>query len=476
MVKGKMLRNGIAIALFSAGISVQAIAAIEENDLAERLAKTHDVRKAKNVILFVGDGMGVSTVTAGRILEGQMRGNPGEENYLSFERFPYSSLVKTYNYDSQVSDSAGTASAMNTGIKSRIGTFGVSPYQPSKKCEGSRRYHVPTLAEQAERAGMSTGIVTTARLTHATPAAVYAHSPSRDWESDTELTDEAKRNGCEDIASQLLSFDYGDGIDVALGGGRKMFRPAGKGPGVRKDGRDLIEEWRARGGVFVGNRNMLLDHRASSGKKLLGLFSASHLPYVVDRAPKIPSLSEMTEVAIKKLLQNDNGFYLMVEAGRIDHAHHDGNAYRALNEVIEFHEAVNTALELVGDDTLIMVTADHSHVFTMAGYPDRGNPIFGTVKRGGENVLASDDKPYTTLGYQNGPGAINGERPSVTDGEASGKNYKQQAVVPLWSETHAGEDVPIYATGPWAHLVTGTMDQTMVFHIMKHALGFSDLD
>ena len=170
----------------------------------------------RNVILFVGDGMSVATVTAARIFEGQQRGEPGEENYLSFEEFENVALVKTYNTDMQVPDSAGTMTALIAGVKTRAGVLSIGPDAPRGICGGPET-HVETIAEEAEAAGFKTGIISTARFTHATPAALYAHAADRNWEATT--PDEA----CADIARQFVEFPHGDGIDVAFSGGRAMF-------------------------------------------------------------------------------------------------------------------------------------------------------------------------------------------------------------------------------------------------------------
>lgn len=456
-----------------------------------RLAQTPNTRRAKNVILFVGDGMGVSTLTAARILEGQLRGEPGEENYLSFERFPYTALVKTYNVDAQVADSAGTATALNTGVKTRIGVINTGPGQPQRTCDGIKSNTLTPIAEYAERAGMSTGVVSTARLTHATPAAVYAVSPSRSWESDADMPETAI--GCTDIASQILRPLGGDGLEVALGGGAANFlptaaldpenpetQPAG---GKRTDGRNIPAEWIAstNGAAYVSDAAGLAAIDYSDTSRLLGLFSPSHMDYELDREARPstptaqPSLATMTESAIKMLKKNDKGFYLMVEGGRVDHGHHGGNAQRALMDAVALSKAVAKAASMVDlSETLILVTADHSHVFTIAGYPRRGNPIFGLVTPiaayGDTPELARDGKPYTTLGYQNGPGAIASERPALTHEQVTAHDFQQQAAVPTRSETHGGEDVALFAIGPWAHLATGTMEQNVVFHIIDHAL------
>ncbi len=437
---------------------------------------------AKNVILVVGDGMGVSTVTAGRIFDGQSRGEPGEDNVLSFDAFPHTALIKTYNTNAQVADSAGTATAMLSGVKTKIGVVGLNDAVVPERCTAMDAAYVPTLLELAEAAGLATGIVTTTRLTHATPAAAYAHSPSRNWE---DAVPEGAA-GCRDIAAQFAEFDTGNGIEVALAGGRANFLPEdmtdGEGaPGRRKDGRNLVDLWQQRypSGRYVWNQDGFDQLDPAMDGPVLGLFEPSHMDYEADRAQDVggePSLSEMVAFAIDKLSRASYGYFLLVEGGRIDHAHHAGNAHRALVETQMLAQAVATARTLTDPaDTLILVTADHSHVFTMAGYPPRGNPILGLVRRidseTGEPQLARDGKPYTTLGYWNGPGAIAGERAAVDAETAQSLDYKQQAAVPTYGETHGGEDVALYASGPEAHLVGGTWEQHVIFHLMDHALG-----
>lgn len=159
--------------------------------------------RAKNVILFVGDGMGVSSVTGARILEGQMAGKPGEENRLSFESMPYLALSKTYSWDQQTSDSAPTMSAMMTGYKTREGMLSVNHLTARGDCNAANvaANSVKTLLEKAAEKGKATGVVSTARITHATPAATYAHTPVRDWEADSNLPAGC---GVKDIARQLL--------------------------------------------------------------------------------------------------------------------------------------------------------------------------------------------------------------------------------------------------------------------------------
>ncbi len=456
--------------------------------IAARLAATPPARHARNVILFIGDGMGVSTVTAMRIYTGQRHGGSGEDYVLPFERFPYTALVKTYNVNAQVPDSAGTASAIYTGIKTDIGVLAIAPGAPRGDCAAMRA--VPTILEELEDRGFATGLVTTTRLTHATPAAAYAHVPDRDWEADADMPKDARQAGCRDIAAQFVAFSHGDGIDVALGGGRANFLPRAGG-GRRRDGRDLTAAWRARHphGRVVTTASALAAFTPAADDQLLGLFAPSHLAFDHDRRSRRldqPALAQMTEAAIR-LLQartagRSHGFFLMVEGGRIDHAHHAGNAFRALDEGRAFAEAIARALTLVDPaDTLVLVTADHSHTLVIAGYPPRGNPILGLSRRIASDddgrhppALAADGRPYTTLGYLNGPGA--GRRLPADADEASvlDPNYRQEAAVPLRSETHSGEDVPLYAIGPGAQLARGVLEQNALYHLMMAALGLAD--
>ncbi|HEB56962.1 MAG TPA: alkaline phosphatase [Gammaproteobacteria bacterium] len=475
-----------------------------ENAVATAQHMRINRHRAKNIILFVGDGMGVSTVTAARILEGQLRGETGEENQLSFEVLPYVAMSKTYNTNQQTPDSAGTMTAMMTGVKSKAGVIAVNQNVYRGDCASSKGNELTTFLEEAEMAGMSTGVVTTARLTHATPAATYAHTPERNWEDDHDLSQEAVDSGCKDIARQLIEFPYGDGLEVAMGGGRRSFWPrnmadledAGK-TGERDDQRNLTEEWvnNYSNAAFVWNKAQFDAIDTGKTDHLLGLFERSHMEYNADRASDIggePSLTEMTSKAIDVLQKNDKGYFLMVEAGRIDHGHHAGNAYRALTDTIEFSNAVKAAMEKTdGRETLIIVTADHSHVFTIAGYPTRGNPILGKVagnddrgEASGSFSMAADGMPYTTVSYANGRGFAMletggdthykvpvqaGRVADLTAIDTTDEGFHQEALVPRGSETHSAEDVAIYAGGPGSYLMHGVQEQNYIYHVMNKA-------
>lgn len=441
---------------------------------------------AKNVIFFLGDGMGISTVTAARIFAGQSAGATGEEYDLAFDRFPHLALIKTYNTNAQVPDSAGTITAITTGEKTRIGVLGVNGSVERDDCAAALTNTLPTLVELAEQKGMSTGIVSTARITHATPAGAYAHSPNRNWESSASTPDEAEALGCKDIALQLVEMSHGDGLDVILGGGRREFLPIEADdpeypsrPGLRDDSRHLIDEWLEanskrqftwRGDEFA---QWLASDEPVDGQ-LMGLFEPSHMKYEADRQRdpgKEPSLQDMTALAVKQLADNDKGYFLLVEAGRIDHAHHFSNAYRALTDTVALSDAVQWAVENVDlADTLIVVTADHSHTMTISGYPRRGNPILGTVEtEPGKPILDATGVPYTTLSYANGPG-YKQQRPNLSKINTQDPDYQQLGTVPTQSETHAGEDVAAFAVGQNAAAVRGVMEQNRLYNVMYDVL------
>lgn len=471
--------------------------------------------KAKNIILFIGDGMGVSTVTAGRILEAQQRYGMefGEEHQVVFEKFPHTALSKTYNSDATVPDSAGTMNAMMTGVKNRQSVIGLDESIWYDQCDSSiYEAQLISALDLAKIGGKSTGVVTTTSVTHATPAATYAFSPNRNWEVDTA----EGLNGCiPDIAKQLIDyqhkFDNGyagfttelsSGMDVILGGGRGFFT-LGNGElfseGERND-EDLVELWKERnpGGAYVASGSELAELNLNEHGTILGLFAESQLDFDLYRGDTDqPSLSEMTEAALTVLQKNeDNGFFLMVEGGRIDHGHHFGSSKNALYDFMAFNKAIEKAIDMTSEsaeETLIIVSADHSHVFTIGGNPQRGNHILDLVYDVNDKLVQADDgKPFTALHYANGlnggtnefefcqPGygcfnftgtfEDNGERKHPgTSEQALANGYAQQSTVPLPVESHAGEDVGIWAIGPGSEQVRGVLEQNSIFHIMERA-------
>uniref|UniRef100_A0A8D0H5W0 Alkaline phosphatase n=1 Tax=Sphenodon punctatus TaxID=8508 RepID=A0A8D0H5W0_SPHPU len=433
--------------------------------LESALALTPNTRRAKNVILFLGDGEYPLPVSE----EGQADRGTGRGLTWAHPLSP----LQTYNVDRQVPDSAGTGTAYLCGVKTNAKTLGVSAAAAYGKCNTTWGNEVTSVLHRARKSGKSVGIVTTTRVQHASPGAAYAHSVSRDWYSDGDLSKEAARQGCKDIAYQLV---HNTDINVILGGGRMYMTPRRtpdpeypadpKQNGTRKDGINLIQRWLStkEAAHYVWDKEGLDAVDENSTDYLMGLFEPKDMKYELNRnASTDPSLVEMTEKAVRILRRNPNGFFLFVE-DEVDHGHHSGKAKQALTEAVMLDRAVERAGDLTdASETLTVVTADHSHVFTFGGSTPRGNSIFGLAPK-----KAEDKRPYTSILYGNGPGYAlhNGSRPDVG---AVDKDYRQQAAVPLDVETHAGEDVAIMAKGPMAHLFHSTQEQHYIAHVLAYA-------
>jgi alkaline phosphatase len=377
---------------------------------------------------------------------------------------------------------------MLTGIKTKAGVIGVDETLRRAACEDVEAASIPGIGDLAAEMGKSVGVVSTARIRHAPPAALYAHSADRHFEADADLS-----KGCNvpDIALQMFDKMASGEIDIALGGGRRNFLPETVedeegNAGRCADGRNLIDEARAAGAQYAFDAETFARLTLDGSGPVLGLFESSRMLYETDRENE-PSIVEMTEAAITHPSTNGEGYFLLVEGGRVDHANHEGNAYRAMTDGVAFDDAVARALDMTDEaDTLIVVTADHGHAMAFNGYCGRGSPIEGLcnlIDDAGEEyieepLVASDGKPYTAIGYLNGPGTLMteqvdgshfGTRPVLTQEEALDRDHIQQAMLPLSSETHSPVDVAIYAQGPWAHLFDGTVEQSYIYHVMRHA-------
>ena len=374
-------------------------------------------------------------------------------------------------------DSAGTATAFLTGVKGNYETIGVNAHVSAqeKNCSLVRENSVPSILKWAVDAGKYAGLVTTTRVTHATPAASYAHSSFRDWENDAQLPSVVADQGCKDIARQLVEDYPGRELRVVLGGGRKHFLPssfvdpASNWSGGRKD-ESLIEKWiknKKAAGLqshqfkWVNSTKGLTDKSLEQVEYLFGLFNYSHMAFEEERDQSPdgePSLQEMTTAAIKLLRKGSKGFVLLVEGGRIDHAHHMNLAGVALRETLALDQAVEAAVKLVDlEETLVVVTSDHAHTLTLNGYPVRGQDILGSSGDKDSGGVAFD-----TLMYGNGPGH---REPAA--GQRVGRAH--QSAVHLNESHHSGEDVVAYGDGPFAHLFQGLVDQTFVAHVISFA-------
>ena len=330
------------------------VVVVERNEVTLNISGSGTIR---NVIFLIGDGMGVGQLSAAEYENGQ--------ESLSISSMPYKALVTTYSENSFVTDSAASGTALATGYKTNNGRISLS----------ASGEILTTVVEVAEDYGAATGIVSNTRVTHATPACFMAHVSSRGMESA--------------IASQVLE----SGVDVILGGGSYYFEAL-----------DPI----AAGYAVVTSTDELLDY--DSGK-VLGLFAPSYMSYDDYRDPEVePSVAEMTSKSIELLSDDPEGFFLMVEGGRIDHASHDNNFDVTMREMFAFDEAVMVTLEYAStrNDTLVLVTADH--------------------ETGGLMIVG---------GY-----------------DSTGISYK-------WiSDDHTGSMVPVYAYGPRAEEVMAFTDNT----------------
>lgn len=456
--------------------------------------------EAKNVIFFLGDGMGPVTKTAARIYQYQ------EDGALTMDTMPYAARIKTYSLDAQTTDSAPSMAAYMTGVKSRNEVLALDgnavsqPYKPSavvvdngdstttsvanaqNNCPATGNGSAQaTLLELAKAKSKATGVVTTARLTHATPAATYAHICHRDAEYAISVQAVPGGSG--------FNTALGDGIDVMLGGISQYWTPYNKtsNPKGRPDGRNLVAELQARGYTYVSDLSGLDAAPVASGSRLLGLFDQAkaqgHMSYELDRDPAVePSLSQMTAKAIDILSKNRNGFFLMVEGGRIDHALHGTDAKRALVDTIAFDNAVKTAIDKMKTldpdlkNTLIVVTADHDHTIAFNGYGKRGSDVLGLNQSyaSGSNSLDADGLPYTTLVFGNGANRPD-TRSLLTQDQVTATGYLQEVAIrrgSAGSETHGGGDVMLFAQGADQASFKGTLENTAVFGLIKTAAGY----
>ncbi len=479
----------------------------------------HAAGEARNVIFFLGDGMGPVTVTAARIYKGekQLAAKPGslaspERANLVMQSLPFAARVKTFSLDGQTTDSAPSMAAYMTGVKMRNEVISMSSDTTAvdgtgiqyingenTTCPPTNGKAVDTLLELAKAKGRAVGAVSTTRVGHATPATTYAHICNRNGYN---TIAEQSTPGHANYNAKLL-----DGIDVLMGGGQRNYLPKSVNPSSKRtDNVDLVAAMQAKGYAYVDTGTKLRAVDTAATGKLLGLFSQSEMAYELDRVKQNldqPSLSEMTEKALGVLSRNDKGFFLMVEGGRIDHALHGTNAKRALEDTLAFDTAIQTALDYMNrkdpglKNTLVVVTADHDHAIAFNGYPKIGNPILGKVNgyADGKPAKAADGKPYTTLVFGNGgrPNASaasqvnpeDGNKPWIAPARAPNRddqsamnteddNFLQEVGINLGapgSETHGGGDVMLFAGGAGSKIFKGTLENIKVFDKVRQAAG-----
>lgn len=326
-------------------------------------------KEAKNIILLIGDGMSTAQIATADAYLGSQSGKMLEQ--LSFESFPNQGLTTTYAGDRLITDSAAAGTALATGSKTYCGAISVDEnYQPLK-----------TILSYAQDKGKATGVITSTRVTHATPAVFISHNKDRDAENE-------------------IAFDEStSGVDFLAGGGYRNF--VGKNNSMnlkskRTDDLDLVENMKNDGYTCFISEEETDDFNSyvpEAGDKVLGLFASSHLDYAIDKANQ-PTLAEMTEKGIELLSKDEDGFFLMVEGGRIDHACHANDAVSSIYDTLAFDDAVKAAIEFYNEnpeDTLIIVTGDHETGGLTLGFA-------GTYYDSAFDTLSKQNKSYENYG------------------------------------------------------------------------------
>ncbi len=456
--------------------------------------------KAKNVILFIGDGLSVAHRTAARILsKGLVQGRYGGE--LAIDDMPHMALVSTSGTDSVVTDSANSASAYTTGHKSCVNAMGVYCARNKSNLDHPR---VETISELVKRArGMSVGVVTNTEIEDATPAAMVAHNRLRlDYNN---------------IVKDFFAIQP----EVILGGGSVNFWPKSKEGSKRTDEDDYIQKFEHAGYTLVSTKAEL---QAAAGKtKLLGLFNTSNIDGALDRFflkkgsvakfPDQPDLTDQVRAALDVLSKNEKGFVLMVESGRIDKYSHSLDWERAVYDTIMLDNAVKIAKDFAAahNDTLIIVVPDHAHAVSVVGTYDDDRPgmqlreKLGVYQRSAfPNYPAANSDGYPEkidvskrlavvfgtypdhcalgrpyLEGENKPAVENADKKNVF--EANEVYCNQPGAVRrvgnlpfnLSTGVHAADDVILTAMGPGAEQFRGRIDNTRVFRYIATALGLA---
>lgn len=450
----------------------------------------HAAHEARNVIVFVGTGMGPSVIAAARALRYK------EDGALTIDTLPYLARVRTASLDAMNTDGAAAVSAMLTGVKVRndvvsmnadTRSIGFAPGKDPVRNVPASENRCPaagngapstTLLELAVAKGKSTGVVTTGRLTDGRVAAAYAHVCHRDAEY--EIARQAVPGGAG------YNEKLGKGVDVLMGGISAPWRPleAGKRTRGRTDRRELLGELQAQNYAFVSDLTSLNAAQVAAGSRLVGLFDFADgdgpwqgggMSHDLDRDPnREPSLAQMTTKAIDVLSKNTTGYFLIVEGGRIDQALRAGSARRGLVDTIAFDDAVRAAVDKVDlSQTLIVVTADHDSTMGMVGAGRRGSDPLGLSLDpvSGKPRVDADGNAYTTLMYGTGPNRPD-RRTALDTPTVMQKDYLQESVVKLAGGSGGGGDVMVWATGMGAIGFRGVIDNTRIFSIVRNASDF----
>ena len=455
-------------------------------------------RRARNIILFIGDGLSMAHRTAARVLaKGLVEGRYGGE--LAIDDMPHMALVSTSGTDAIVTDSANSMSAYTTGHKSCVNAMGV--YCARNK-SGLKHPRVETIAELAKRyyAGMAVGVVTNTEIEDATPAGMVAHV--------------RRRSDYDDIVRMFYELRP----EVMLGGGSAFFLPKSDKAGRRKDEENYLEKFKALGyPVAATAAEMKAAAAGQDTQRLLGLFHPSNLDGALDRRvlkkgtvgayPDQPDLAEQTQVAIDILAKHKNGFVLMVESGLIDKFSHVLDWERAVYDTIMLDNAVAVAKRFAAErnDTLIIVVADHAHPVSIIGTYDDERPgerlrdklgVYNEAKF--PNYPAPDSEGYPAsvdpsrrlaFVFAGFPDHCTAGKPFLAgpfkpteekdDKAIANESYctpqatRMQGNLPFTQRqgVHAADDVVLTAMGPGSELFKGRVDNTYVFRVMATALG-----
>jgi alkaline phosphatase len=429
---------------------------ISPNGAAAQTVTGDDV--PRNVILFIPDGFGPAHGTMARDFK---RDHLQQGSSLAMDAIEVGS-IRTHATDSRVTDSAASATAYATGVKTYNGAISVDTEQRP----------LGTVLQAAKRRGLATGVVTTTRITHATPAAFVAHVPQRAMENE--------------IAEHLLWTRP----DVVIGGGTRFFLPESEG-GSRTDGRNLLDEARNLGYAVALDRS---DFVAESSMPFFALLAEDHLAFEVDRhLTDEPSLAELTRKALELLSRHDDGFFVMIEAGRIDHAAHGNDAAGTLHDVLAFDEALQVALDFVERDgnTLLISVADHETGGLTLGRNIDGRSLYawypevlGRVRASHGPIVAAltaeGQDPIRALKEFTGiddlsEAEMEGLRAAVTDGRGMNgviaEIIARRAVIGWTTGGHTGVDVRLHAAGVASERLVGNHDNTFVGRIIAQLLG-----
>ncbi|MGD9825949.1 alkaline phosphatase [Desulfobacter sp.] len=449
----------------------------------------------KYVFYFIGDGLGAAQRQFSEFfLQDQLK-NPNSR--LVMDTFEVAGINTTYCADTLITDSAAAATALASGIKTNKGVIG-------KDVNGN---NVKTLTEVARDHGMKTGLITTTRLTHATPAAFAAHNVSRDNEN--EIADDFLNSG--------VDFFAGGGIRHFIPASMKIENPDALGKPIkskRKDEKDLVKGFEAKGyATFIGMKGAKAFRSADFSKqgKVFAAFTYTHMPYEVERMNQykdVPSIAEMTKAGIDVLDQGDKGFFLMVEGGRIDHAAHANDPSGVIWDTIAFDDAIKTAYEFFQthkDQTLIVVVGDHEtggmglgmdsmgYKLNMAALDDVHVSVEDTLNDG-EGQYKGDKTAYLNylsknFGLSNLSDAeaasLNKAMVSADAGDTLGYYKLNPAALTAahilstraninWTTTiHTATMIPMSATGAYAGRFGGYKDNTQIAKTMAQTLGFN---